>query len=130
MKHDLALPPPGTDEPQGKPSKTVKLGDKPVLPPPPKPLDEAAVHKAIAKPATGPAIIEPKPFVADVPPPDFSVEREPLPPPAPEPISREESSVSQLAATLKRKPKKRPVAAAMDDEVAIVAFDPRRPRSE
>ena len=125
---DLALPPPGTHEPEGKPSK-ARLGDKPVLPPPVKALDESNVKAAVAKASAGPAVIEPKPVVLEAPPPDLRVEREPLPTPRPEPMKREKSrsSVSKVA---KAKKKRRPDPGMMDDEIAVVAVDPRRGRSE
>jgi hypothetical protein len=127
MKHDLALPMPGTAEPQAKPSKTVKFGEKPVLPPPPKPLDEAAVAQVVkAKADAPPAAV--KPVITEAPPPVMRVEREPLPA-APQPMKRErtKSGVHKLKKVKKPAPRQN---LSMDDECAVMAMDPRRSRNE
>lgn len=133
MKHDMALPPPGTEEPQGKPSKPQgKLGEKPVLPPPKRNLDEAAVQQALQKPAPGPQVIAEKPVLTEAPPANLKVDREPLPPPAPQPIKKEKTKSG--ASKVKKSPlaKKKPRVMQMmdDDEVAVVSRDPRRGRQE
>jgi hypothetical protein len=124
VKHDLSLPPPGTFEPEVKPSKDVKLGQKPVLPPPQKPLDEAAVTQAIQNAENVPPVIPPP--LAQVPPPNLKVDPGAMPKKAAQPMRREptRSSVSKV----KKKPKRQ--AAMMDDEVAVVTRDPRKPRGE
>jgi hypothetical protein len=128
MKHDLSLPPPGAIEPEGKPSKDVKLGQKPVLPPPAKPLDEEDVKKAAQKPKTDAVAVRP-PAVAVAPPADLRVEREPVPPPPPQPMKREKSK-SGVSKAHKKKKAPQKAAAMMDDEIAVVTRDPRKSRSE
>ena len=128
MSRDIALPAPGTEEPQGKPSKQARLGDKPVLPPPPKPLTEAAVAGVVQKAKADTAVPSDIPIVAEAPPPDLRVEREALQP-APMPREKTKSSVSRVAKH-KKKAKRRHEAAMMDDENAVVAVDPRRGRNE
>lgn len=129
MKNDLLLPPPGAEEPEGKrgllPGAKGRLGEKPVLPPPAKPLGVSA-----QTPPRGDGVVDPPPLFADAPPPVFKVDGPVAPGPAPMKPERSKSGVSRTVSRTKSTKKKKRDAVMMDDEVAVVARDPRRPREE
>jgi hypothetical protein len=129
MKHDLALPPPGAIEPEGKPSKDVKLGQKPVLPPPAKELDEDDLRRAAQKPKSNAPLAErPPPVQASGP---IEMRVEPQEQIAPPPREREKMKREKTKSSVSKIKKKKPRAASMmDDEVAVVTRDPRKPRGE
>jgi hypothetical protein len=126
---DLALPPPGTEEPEAKPSEQrVRLGEKPVLPPPKKELTPDAVQQANAAGSAVPPVE--KPLITEAPPPDLRVERE-AQLPRPEPMRKEKTRTKTGKLKKGGSAKKRHAPAVFDDEeVAVVARDPRRPREE
>ena len=128
---DLALPAPGTEEPEAKPSdKKVRLGDKPVLPPPRQDLTKESVENA-AKQAAAAAAAAELPVITEAPPPDLRVERGP--PPKPQEMKPEKSKTKSASVKVKKtqKGKSRHQPMAFDDsEVAVVRRDPRRSRDE
>jgi hypothetical protein len=124
-KDDIALPTPGTKEPEGKRGQ-ARLGEKPVLPPPKKPIAVGLGEAAPPTTSAGPTVIDTPPPVSDAPAPDLRVRN--VPAPGPKPMKRERSRTrSGISKTKKRK---RPKAMVMDDEIAVVARDPRRGRED
>lgn len=126
MKQDLALPTPGMAEPIGR-KGPVRLGEKPVLPPPQKSLEWSPdsplpaapepVHVAPQKVAVNASVSA-----------QLTVEKQAVPTPVAAPKVEVVLAVESLA-DMKKKPikaKKSRSLESFDDECAVVAMDPRR----
>lgn len=126
MKQDLALPTPGMAEPIGR-KGPVRLGEKPVLPPPQKSLEWSPDSPLPAAPE--PVHVAPQKVAVNVSvSAQMKVEKQAVP------TTAVTSKVEVVLATdpladMKKKPtkvKKPRSLESFDDECAVVAMDPRR----